>query len=176
MLFTETEIAGAYLIDPEPVTDDRGSFVRTFCKREFKEHGLVSTFVQGNMSYNRKKGTVRGMHYQIRPHEEVKVVRCVRGSIFDVIVDLRPDSRTFKQWLGFELSNANQRSIYVPAGVAHGFQTLEDDSEVLYLMSQFYNPEAAAGVRWNDPAFGIRWPLEVTAISVKDREYRDFAG
>ncbi|MEW6141323.1 MAG: dTDP-4-dehydrorhamnose 3,5-epimerase [Thermodesulfobacteriota bacterium] len=174
MLFTETEIAGAYLIDPEPVTDDRGSFVRTFCKREFKEHGLVCTFVQGNISYNRKKGTVRGMHYQIRPHEEVKVVRCVRGTIFDVIVDLRPDSRTFKQWLGFELSGANQRSLYVPAGVAHGFQTLEDDSEVLYLMSQFYNPDAAAGVRWDDPAFGIKWPLEVTAISVKDREYPNF--
>lgn len=174
MRFTETRLKGAYIIDIEPVEDERGFFARTWCEKEFKSRKLPPRFVQCSISFNKKRGTLRGMHYQVKPHEEHKLVRCTRGAIYDVIIDLRPKSPTFKQWIAVELSAANRRMLYVPAGFAHGFQTLEDETEVLYQISEFYNPNHSAGVRWNDPAFGIRWPLEVRVISLKDQEYRDF--
>jgi dTDP-4-dehydrorhamnose 3,5-epimerase len=174
MRFTPTELAGAYVIDIEPRADDRGFFARTWCQNEFAQHGLVATIAQANMSYNHKRGTLRGMHFQRAPHAEVKIIRCTRGALYDVIIDLRPESPSYKRWIGVELSAANYRMLYVPEGFGHGFQTLEDDTEVAYNVSQFYTPGAEGGVRYNDPAFGIEWPLPVSVISEKDAAWPDF--
>ena len=174
MIFKETKLKGAYIIEIEPVEDERGFFARSFCVKEFKEYGLNPNIAQCNISYNEKKGTLRGMHYQVAPHEEVKLVRCTMGAIYDVIIDLRPDSSTFKQWIGVELTRENHQMLYVPEGFAHGFQTLEDCTEGLYQISEFHHPEWARGVRWNDPTFGIFWPVNVEIISVGDQQYPDF--
>jgi dTDP-4-dehydrorhamnose 3,5-epimerase len=177
MRLHETELAGAYVLDLEPIEDDRGFFARAWDTKELAEHGLDTEIAQCNISYNRRRGTVRGMHRQRRPHEEVKLIRCTRGSLFDVIVDLRADSPTYLRWIGVELSAANRRSLYVPRGLAHGYQTLEDDTEAFYMVSELYAPGAEAGVRWDDPAFGIEWPFGApTVISEKDRSWPDFAG
>jgi dTDP-4-dehydrorhamnose 3,5-epimerase len=174
MLFTETRLKGAFLVDLQPVEDQRGFFARAWCQDEFREHGLNAALVQCNISFNRKKGSLRGMHYQVEPYPEAKVVRCTMGAIHDVIIDLRTDSATFRQWISVELSAANRRALYIPFGFAHGFQTLSDDSEVFYQMSEFYHPECSRGVRWDDPAFGIEWPHDITSISEKDANYSDF--
>ena len=174
MIFTETSLKGAFIIDLEPANDERGMFARAWCQREFEEHGLKVTWVQNNISANRKRGTVRGMHYQVAPHEEVKLVRCIKGSIYDVIVDLRPDSPTFCQYAGITLSAENRRALYIPQHFAHGFQSLSDDSEVFYHMSACYDPGSARGFRWDDPAFNIKWPEPLTVISEKDRAWPPF--
>lgn len=175
MIFTETKLQGSYIIEPEPIWDERGFFARTFCAEEFQKRGLVSVFVQHNVSYNTKKGTLRGMHFQAHPHEETKLVTCTRGAVYDVIVDLRTDSSTFKQWQAVELSRQNRRTLYIPVGFAHGFQTLEDDVELLYHISQQYHQESARGVRWDDPAFGIRWPsVNRRIMSARDEGFADF--
>lgn len=171
MIFTETRLKGAFIIEPERLEDERGFFARTWCQREFEVRGLDPRLVQCNISFNRRKGTLRGMHYQVAPHEEAKLVRCTLGAIHDVIIDLRAGSPTFKQWEAVELTAVNRWSLYIPGGFAHGYQTLEDDSEVFYQMSEFYYPESAAGVRWDDPTFAITWPMEPTVISAKDRSY-----
>lgn len=224
MLFTETKLQGAYLIDLQKNEDDRGFFARSYCFREFEQHGLNPRVVQCNISYNAKKGTLRGMHYQVPPYEEAKLVRCTMGVIYDVIVDLRPNSTTFCQWFGVVLSSPSSllaahcspltvhssqltadrllssahssqltadnlavtayssqltvdcyRMLYIPEGFAHGFITLEDDTEVFYQMSEFYAPDSGRGFRWNDPAFGIEWPMEPAVISEKDQSYPDFS-
>lgn len=174
MLFTETVLKGAFIVDVELREDERGFFARSWCENEFKEHGLNSHIAQCNISFNKKQGTLRGLHYQVSPFAEEKLVRCTRGAICDVIVDLRPESLTFKQWLRVELTKENHRSIFIPAGFAHGFQTLQDNSEVFYQMSEFFHPECARGVRWNDPAFGIDWPINQQIISQRDQEYPNF--
>lgn len=172
MIFWETKIKGAFLIELEPVEDERGFFARSWCQEEFKSRGLNPGLVQCNISFNHKKGTLRGMHYQTAPHEDAKLVRCTRGQIYDVIIDLRLQSPTYKQWLAVELSADNRKMLYIPEGFAHGFQTLTDNTEVFYQMSEFYHPECAEGVRWNDPAFGIRWPETVERIiSAQDQNY-----
>lgn len=176
MKFHPTPLEGACIIELDRLEDERGFFARSFCEREFAAHGLNPRVVQGNVSYNRLKGMLRGLHYQAEPHPEAKSVRCTRGAIWDVIVDLRPGSATFKRWHGVELSADNRRALYVPEGFAHGFQTLSDDSEVLYLMSEFYRPEAARGVRWDDPAFGITWPIADPLLSERDRGLPFFQG
>jgi dTDP-4-dehydrorhamnose 3,5-epimerase len=168
MKFTETPLKDAVLITLEKRGDERGFFARTFCAEEFRKAGLVADFVQANHSANVRQGTLRGMHFQRAPHGEVKVVRCVKGAIHDVIIDLRRDSPTYGRWHGFELSEQNGDMLYVPAGFAHGFQTLRDDSHVAYQVSHPYTPAAEGGVRWDDPAFGIAWPLAPTVISPKD--------
>jgi dTDP-4-dehydrorhamnose 3,5-epimerase len=174
MRFTELELKGAFIIEPERLEDERGFFARIFCQKEFEAHGLNPRFVQCNISFNEKEGILRGMHYQVAPHEEAKLVRCTQGVIYDVIIDLRPDSPTFKQWIAVELTAENCRMLYIPEGLAHGFQTLEDNTEIFYQMSEFYHPECAKGVRWDDPVFGIVWPLPVTNISERDRIYPSF--
>ena len=174
MKFSPTSLEGAWVIDLERIEDDRGFFARAWCQREFAEHGLNAQVVQCNVSFNHARGTLRGMHYQVAPHREVKLVRCTRGKIYDVIVDLRPDSPTYKGWLGVELTAENRRMLYVPEGFAHGYQTLEDASEVFYQVSEFYQPGSEGGLRWNDVAFGIDWPLEPTVMSDKDRSHPDF--
>jgi dTDP-4-dehydrorhamnose 3,5-epimerase len=174
MVFNPTKIPGAYEIQPEIFADDRGFFARSWCSKEFASHGLTPIMAQCNISQNTRKGTLRGMHYQAAPHAEAKLVRCTRGSIFDVVVDLRPGSKTFKQWAGAALTAAKHNMFYIPEGCAHGFLTLEDDVEIFYQMSEFYTPEAGRGVRWNDPAFGIEWPGEVKVIAERDRTYPDF--
>ena len=175
MIFNETKLRGAYIIQIEPFEDERGSFARTFCREEFDARGLNSTIAQCNISQNRKKGTLRGMHYQIAPHAEAKLVTCLAGTIYDVIIDLRSDSTTCCRWISVELSARHPRSfLYIPEGFAHGFQTLEDDTEVFYQMSQAYVPEAARGARLNDPEFAIRWPDGPRTISVRDQSYPDF--
>jgi dTDP-4-dehydrorhamnose 3,5-epimerase len=177
MRFVQTALVDAYLIEPEPLADMRGFFARTFCEREFVAHGLGNKLpVQCNISYNKKRGTLRGMHFQHAPHGEAKLVRCTAGSIYDVIVDLRKDSPTFRQWASYELTAQNRNALYIPEGFAHGFQTLADDSEVFYQMFNYFVPESAGGVRWNDSAFGISWPLPVSMISDKDNAYPDFDG
>ena len=168
MEFNRTRLADAMVIDMHRHADLRGFFARTFCARGFAEAGLATGFVQDSQSYNRARGTLRGMHFQVAPHREVKLVRCIAGAIFDVIIDLRADSPSYLEWEGFELSAENGRTLYVPEGFAHGFQTLADDTHVLYAISHPYVPEASAGVRHDDPAFGIAWPLPVAAISDKD--------
>jgi dTDP-4-dehydrorhamnose 3,5-epimerase len=174
MIFKETKLKGAYLIDIECSEDERGYFARTFCREEFEKHGLNPCVAQCNISYNRKKGTLRGMHYQVAPFAETKLVTCLTGSIYDVIVDLRPDSPTYCQWLGIELNARRPRSmLYIPGNFAHGFQTLENDTEVFYQMSEFYHPESAVGLRWNDPALHIDWPEGERIISEKDRSFSD---
>ena len=171
MIFNETPIAGAYVIDVERREDDRGFFARTFCEDEMRAHGLNPRVVQCNVSWNRKRGTLRGMHYQAAPHEETKIVRCPRGAIWDVIADLRPESKTYRQWTAVELTGDNARALYIPHGVAHGFITLTDDAEVHYLMGEAFVPDASRGIAWNDPAFGIEWPMEPVVISERDRGY-----
>lgn len=175
MRFRETGLDGAWLVEPEPAEDERGLFARTWCEREFAQHGIVARFVQCSTSFNRLANTLRGMHYQAPPAEEEKLVRCTRGAIFDVIVDLRRDSATRLRWFGAELSADNRMALYIPKGFAHGFKTLADASEVYYEISAFYDPAVARGVRWNDPAFGIRWPGGEPILSERDRGYADFA-
>ena len=174
MKFTETPIGGVYVIDVEPVEDHRGFFARTFCEDEFRARGLETHFAQASIAFSARKGTLRGMHYQRDPWAEVKLVRCTRGGVYDAVIDLRPLSPTFRRNFAVELTADNRRLLYVPKGLAHGYQTLEDDTEISYQMSTPYHPEAAAGVRWNDPAFGVRWPAEVTVIAERDAAYPDF--
>ena len=174
MLFAETKLKGAFIIDVDLREDERGFFARSWCKNEFIEHGLNPHLVQCNISFNKKRGTLRGMHFQITPFEEVKLVRCTLGAIYDVIIDLRPDSPTYCQWLSVELTQENHRAVFIPAGFAHGFQTLQDNSEVFYQMSEFYHPECSRGVRWNDIAFGVDWPIDKPIISDRDKEYLDY--
>jgi dTDP-4-dehydrorhamnose 3,5-epimerase len=174
MRFEPTKLHGAWLIEAEPAHDQRGFFARTFCIREFEERGLTTRFVQNSTSHSDTRGTLRGMHFQRAPHGEVKVVSCLRGALWDVIIDLRPGSPTYRQWQGFELTEANQRQLYIPEGFAHGFQTLCDGTRASYLISAFYVPEAAAGVRYDDPAFAMEWPLPVSVISEKDRRWPEF--
>jgi len=171
MIFLETRLAGAFVIQPERIEDERGFFARTFCQREFEARGLKARLVQCNISFNQRAGVVRGMHYQIDPYAEAKLVRCPRGGVYDVIVDLRPRSATCRQWVAVELTAANGLMLFIPEGFAHGFQTLADDTEVFYQMSEFFHPECARGVRWNDPALAIRWPLPVRCIAPKDQAY-----
>jgi dTDP-4-dehydrorhamnose 3,5-epimerase len=175
MIFVETQLPGAFIIEPEPASDARGFFARTFCADEFAEGGLNPSIAQCSVSFNQRRGTLRGMHYQSAPFEEAKLVRCTAGVIHDVILDLRPFSPSFRRWIAIELSAANRRMLYIPAGIAHGFQTLEDASEVFYQISKPYVPEHACGVRWDDPAFAIRWPLGDPILSERDRSYPDFA-
>jgi dTDP-4-dehydrorhamnose 3,5-epimerase len=175
MIFTETKLKGAYIIELEPIIDQRGFFARSFCQKEFEQHGIRMNIAQCNISYNKEKGTLRGMHYQAAPHEEAKIVSCIRGLIYDVIIDLRKDSSTYREWIAVELSEAHYKMLYVPKGFAHGFLTLEDNTEVFYHMSEFYAPGFGQGVRWNDPTFGITWPGEANIISDQDRSYPDFA-
>lgn len=170
MHFSELPIAGAFLITLEPIVDERGFFARTFCKSEFSKRGLNPSLDQCSLSYNRKKGTLRGMHYQEAPHLETKIVQCLKGSIYDVLLDLRPTSKTYKQWTAIELGALTRQMVYVPEGVAHGFQTLEDDTEIFYQISVPYAKEFSRTVRWNDPAFNIQWPLNPEMISPKDAE------
>jgi dTDP-4-dehydrorhamnose 3,5-epimerase len=174
MILTETKLVGAFVIELEKFEDERGFFAQSWSQKDFAERGLDARLVECNLSFNRKKGTVRGMHYQEPPHGQVKLVRCTRGAIFDVIIDLRPDSQTFRRWVGVELTANNHRAVYVPKGFAHGFQTLADDSEVFYQTSAPYAPGSGRGVRWNDPAFGIEWPEDVRIIIARDAEYADF--
>jgi len=171
MEFRECSIAGAWLIAPEPREDDRGRFMRAWCQREFVDHDITFTPVQANMSLSKEKGTIRGMHFQVSPALEAKLVRCTRGSIFDVVVDLRPASPTFRSWYGARLSAENGQMMFVPEGCAHGCQSTEDMSELLYLTSAFYSPDHVRGLRYDDPAIGIRWPLEVSAVSEQDRNW-----
>jgi dTDP-4-dehydrorhamnose 3,5-epimerase len=174
VIFTETAFNGVFIIEPERREDERGFFARTWCVREFEGHGLNPRVVQCNVSYNKKKGTLRGMHFQVAPHEEAKLVRCTMGTIHDVIIDLRPTSPTYAKHIAVVLSAQNRRMLFIPEGFAHGFQTLEDHTEVFYQMSEMYAPECARGVRWNDPAFGIQWPDDARIISEGDQRYPDF--
>ncbi len=177
MIFAETDLRGAYVIDLEKIEDERGFFARAWCAREFSEHGLEARIAQCNTSSNKRKGTIRGMHLQRPPHEEVKMIRCIRGALYDVIIDLREDSPTYKRWFGVELTQENRKMLYVPAGFAHGFQTMSDDTEAFYMVSEFYTPGAEAGVRWDDHVFGMEWPLgSPTEISEKDASWPDFEG
>jgi dTDP-4-dehydrorhamnose 3,5-epimerase len=176
MQFLETRLQGAFIIEPEPKEDARGFFARVFCVEEFGVHELETNLVQCSISFSKQRGTLRGMHCQTAPYEEVKVVRCTRGAVYDVVVDLRPASTTFKQWVGAELTSENHRMMYVPKGFAHGFLTLENNCEVFYQMSAFYHSENERGVRWDDPTFGIVWPAQIKIISEKDRNIMDFIG
>jgi dTDP-4-dehydrorhamnose 3,5-epimerase len=174
MMFHETKLEGVFEIDLEPHTDARGFFARCWCQKEFEDKGLNPRLVQCNLSVSSRKGTLRGMHYQAAPYEETKLVRCTRGVIYDVVLDLRAQSATFKQWIAVVLTSDKRNMVYVPEGCAHGYLTLEDDTEVFYQMSEFYNPESARGVRWDDPAFRIDWPEKVQVISGRDQTYPDF--
>jgi len=169
--FTETELSGVWLIEPMPNIDDRGSFTRTFCEKEMADCGLATRFVQHSQSHSVHKGTLRGMHFQKEPYGEVKIVSCIRGAIYDVVVDLRPTSPTRHRWKAFELTASNKSQIYIPPGFAHGLQTLTDHAEVSYLISQFYVPQASTGVRYDDPAFAIDWPMEPSVLSERDRTW-----
>lgn len=175
MIFTPTKLAGVWLVDPERREDERGWFARTWCAEEFRQRGLNPGLSQCSISHNRHRGTLRGMHYQAPPHEEAKLVRCTRGSMYDVALDLRPGSATFRQWVAVELTAENGRALYIPAGCAHGFQTLADNTEVLYQIAGEHHPASGRGVRWDDPAFGIVWPLPAaTILNERDRSYTDF--
>ena len=176
MKFIETDLSGAFVVKTDRHQDERGFFSRAFCRREFEERGLNSEIAQCNISYNKSRGTLRGMHFQVSPHQEVKLVRCLRGSVFDVLIDLRPDSPTYRRWTGVTLSAETDNAVYIPEKFAHGFLTLEDDTILYYQVSEFHRPESGRGVRWNDPAFGIDWPEEPRVISEKDRCYPDFEG
>jgi dTDP-4-dehydrorhamnose 3,5-epimerase len=171
MIFTETKLSSAYVIEIEKIEDERGFFARTFDKNEFSKIGLDSEFVQSSISINNKRGTIRGMHYQNKPYEESKIVRCTKGSIFDVIIDLRPNSKTFKEWFSVELSEENHKMLYVPKGFAHGFQTLKDDTEVYYKITEVYDKKSSKGILFTDPTFQINWPLVVTIISERDKNF-----
>jgi dTDP-4-dehydrorhamnose 3,5-epimerase len=174
MIFSQIKLKGAFLIEPERKEDHRGFFARTWDQQEFENYGLNSRLVQCSVSFNKKKGTLRGMHFQVAPFEETKLVRCTKGEIFDVIIDLRPNSETFKKYFSVILNEENRLMLYIPEGFAHGFQTLTDNTEIFYQMSQFYSPEHASGVRWNDPAFGIDWPADERTILDRDLNYPDF--
>jgi dTDP-4-dehydrorhamnose 3,5-epimerase len=174
MMFRETPISGAFLLQMEPFRDDRGGFLRTYCEREFLEHGLTAKPVQCSISRNTHRGVLRGLHYQAPPHAETKLVRCTAGAIYDVIADLRPDSPSFKRWAAFELSRTNDQALYIPASVAHGFQTLTDDTEVSYQISEFYYPESARGIRWDDPGLAVEWPIQPPILSERDAGFLDF--
>lgn len=174
MIFQETKLSGVFEINLQPAHDSRGFFARSWCQKEFENRGLDPKVVQCNVSFNKRKGTLRGMHYQAAPNAEAKLVRCTSGSVYDVVIDLRPVSATFKEWIAAVLSSVERNMIYVPKGCAHGFLTLEDDAEVFYQMSEFYSAESARGVRWNDPAFQIAWPAPVEVISERDQAYGDF--
>ena len=174
MIFTQTKLRGAFVIEIEKQEDKRGFFARAWCQREFGAHGLVARMVQANIARNNVRGTLRGIHYQIAPFAESKLVRCTRGAICDVIIDLRSDSPTFKQWIGTELTADNHRMLYVPEGFAHGYQTLKHDTEVFYQVSQFYSPEHERGVRYDDRAFRIEWPIDVQVVSDKDKSWPDY--
>jgi dTDP-4-dehydrorhamnose 3,5-epimerase len=175
MKFNTTTLHDAWLIELEPVVDIRGYFARTFCVDEFAAKGLNTNYAQHSVSFSARKGTVRGMHYQREPHSEVKIVRCIKGSVWDVIIDIRPGSPTYRRWQGFELSSANRNELYVPKGFAHGFQTISDNVEINYLISEPYSPESSYGIRHDDPTFAIQWPLPVTEISPKDLHWPDFS-
>jgi dTDP-4-dehydrorhamnose 3,5-epimerase len=174
MILRPQELDGAFLVEIEPAEDHRGFYAQSFSAREFSDHGLADSFVEGGISYNARRGTVRGMHMQLAPSAQAKLVRCTRGAIHDVIIDLRRESPTHAQWLAVELSAADPTILYVPQGFAHGFQTLEDDVEVSYQLSDYYDPKAEFGVRWNDPRFGIEWPIDDVVISDRDRSFGDF--
>ncbi|MDR4495755.1 MAG: dTDP-4-dehydrorhamnose 3,5-epimerase [Nitrospirales bacterium] len=175
MIFHETPLKNAYYVNVDKVEDERGFFARVWCRETFAENGLALEMVQGSISFNKKKGTLRGMHFQVPPYAETKIVRCTQGRLFDVILDLRPGSVTYKQWHGVELTAKNRKMLVIPPGFAHGFQTLEDDTEVFYLISEFYHPEAARGVRWNDQAFAIKWPeTEQRIISQRDQQWPNY--
>jgi dTDP-4-dehydrorhamnose 3,5-epimerase len=177
MVFAETALQGAFVVTPEPIDDERGSFARIWCRREFAAHGLEPTLAQSSVSFNKRAGTLRGMHYQTVPFEETKLVRCTAGALFDVIIDLRPESPTLTRHFSVVLSAANRTMLYVPRGFAHGYQTLEDNTEVEYQISAFYEPSSARGVRWDDPAFSIEWPATAYRImSPRDAAYPDYAG
>jgi dTDP-4-dehydrorhamnose 3,5-epimerase len=176
MIFRETKLKGAFVIEEERYEDERGYFARTWSAQEFEAHGIFSQIAECNISFNKKKGTLRGMHFQQPPFAQAKLVRCTRGAVYDVAIDLRRESETFKQWIAVSLAANSGLMFYIPKGFAHGFQTLEDESEVFYQMSDVYNPESAGGVRWNDPAFGIEWPAAERIIIARDREYPDFRG
>lgn len=171
LIFTETELKGAFIIEVEKINDERGFFARTWDKEKFEKHNLNSNIVQCSISINKKKGTIRGMHYQVKPYEESKIVRCTKGKIFDVIIDLRKKSSTFKKWISVEISENNHKMIYIPKGFAHGFQTLEDNTEIFYQISEFYNKDASSGIKCNDPELSIKWPLEITMVSEKDKNF-----
>ncbi len=172
----ETKLKGAYIIELEKLEDNRGFFARTWDKKFFEERGLNSDLVQMSFSYSKKKGTLRGMHFQVEPFKETKIVRCLRGKIFDVIIDLRKESDTYKEWINVELDDKqNRKMLYIPEGFAHGFQTLEDDTEVFYQMSNWFSPEHAKGIKWNDKEFDIKWPIQNVIISDKDKMYEEFA-
>ncbi|HJQ10613.1 MAG TPA: dTDP-4-dehydrorhamnose 3,5-epimerase [Gemmatimonadaceae bacterium] len=174
MIFLPAPLAGAFILEMEKKADHRGYFARTWCRHELEARGLEGSLVQCSVSHNTKRGTLRGMHWQAAPHAEVKIVRCTRGAIWDVIIDLRPDSPTYMMNFGIELASNAGRALYIPEGMAHGFVTLEDESEVFYQMSEFYEPAAARGARWNDPAFGIDWPIADPIIHPRDASYPDF--
>lgn len=177
MIFRETKLPGAFVIEVQRLEDDRGFFGRSFCRHEFVNHGLNLDVAQCNLSFNRNAGTLRGMHYQAAPHAEDKLIRCTRGSLYDVIIDLRRDSPTFRQWVAVELTDENRHMLYIPKGFAHGFQTLIDNTEIFYQMSEFYHPESVRGVRWNDPIFGIQWPaVDMAILSDRDRNWPDYMG
>jgi dTDP-4-dehydrorhamnose 3,5-epimerase len=173
--FVPTALSGAVVVEPECLADERGFFARTWCAREFEAHGLKDVIAQCSISFNRRKGTLRGLHYQTPPREEAKLVRCTMGAIYDVVVDLRPSSPTYLKHAAIELTQDNRKMLYVPEGCAHGFQTLVDGTEVAYQMSEYYSPDCSTGHRWNDPAFGIDWPLAVSVISQRDSSYPDFS-
>jgi dTDP-4-dehydrorhamnose 3,5-epimerase len=172
--FIETELESAFILEVEPHEDERGFFARSFCRDEFQARGLNADIAQCSISFNQRRGTLRGVHYQAAPFAEAKLVRCTAGAIYDLIVDLRPGSATYKQWLAVELTAANRRMLYVPEHFAHGFQSLADETEVFYQISETYHPEASRGIRWNDPSFGFRWPLGELVISERDRNFPDF--
>lgn len=174
MIFTETKLKGAYLIEVKKIEDHRGFFGRAWCAKEFEEHGLTARIAQINTSRTKKKGTIRGMHYQVAPYGEAKFIRCTKGRVYDVIIDLRPQSPTFMQWVGHELTEDNYRMVYAPEYFAHGFISLEDECEVYYPVTEFYTPQAERGIRWNDPAFKIEWPIPVEIFTEKDMSHPDF--
>ncbi len=175
MIFKTTGIDGAFVIELKKIQDDRGYFARTFCQKEFEAHGLATSLAQANTAFSHRRGTLRGMHYQGAPYAEAKLVRCIRGAAFDAIIDLRPGSKSYCQWVGVELTADNSRMLYVPEGFAHGYQTLTDDTELFYLVSQFYTPQAEQGVRWNDARFNISWPIVAGALlSDKDQNWPDY--
>ena len=176
MIFLETALQGAFIIEPERVEDERGFFARTWCQREFAERGLSSRLVQCNISFNKGRGTLRGMHYQVAPSQEGKLVRCTKGAVYDVIIDLRPDSPTYKQWEGVKLTAESRRVLYVPENFAHGYQTLLDETEVFYQVTEYYSPDCERGVRYDDPAFNIKWPMKVEVISEKDGSWPNYTG
>lgn len=175
MILTETALKGAYIVEPEKYEDDRGYFARVFCETEFESHGFKISMLQSNIGFSHKKGTIRGLHYQVYPYAEVKLIRCIKGSIFDVIIDLRPDSLTYKQWFGIELNSTNNKMLLVPENFAHGYQCLANNTEVFYQVSQFYTPGAERGIRWDDPAFDIQWPeMYHPIVSEKDNQWPNF--